>query len=155
GLVPECLGEKDVRLIASLRAERTEAESMLLALGAEWANGREVSWKGVLGEGCRRVELPTYAWQRERYWIESTSSRSRVGESTGHPLLGVRLAQAGAEARYESVLSRWEHGFLYEHRVGGKALMPAAGLAELVRAAAEHVCEGEAVEMVSLAFQAP
>jgi acyl transferase domain-containing protein len=44
---------------------------------------------------------------------------------------------------------------LYEHRVGDHALMPGAGLAELVRAAAEHAYEGEAAEVVSLVLQAP
>src|SRR5262249_4695624 len=102
GLVPECLGGNEATLIASLRAERSEAVSILCALGAYFARGKGVKWTGVFPEGGRRVQLPTYAWQRERYWIESRPSQARAGEPTGHPLLGVRLSQAGAEARYES-----------------------------------------------------
>jgi acyl transferase domain-containing protein len=79
---------------------------------------------------------------------------ARAGEATGHPLLGVRLSLAGVEAVYESVLSRADHSWLYDHRVGGAALMPGAGLGELVRAAGEHRF-GEPVEVVSLVLQSP
>src|SRR5262249_4961541 len=96
-----------------------------------------------------------YPWQRERYWIEVSSSRARSGDTTGHPLLGVRVRQAGEEARYESVLTRSEHGWIYDHQVLGQALLPGGGVGELVRAAAEHLYEGEAAEVVSLALQAP
>jgi NADPH:quinone reductase-like Zn-dependent oxidoreductase/acyl carrier protein len=101
------------------------------------------------------VELPTHPWQRQRYWIASPALQARAGEATGHPLLGVRVSLAGAEAMYEAMLSRAEHSWLYDHRVGDAALMPGAGLGELVRAAGEHRFGGAAVEVLSLVLQAP
>ena len=156
GLVPACLpaGAKDPVLVASLRPERAESAAALEALGSHFAQGGRVEWNGVFPSGGSRVELPTYAWQRQRYWIEQPL-QAQAGEATGHPLLGVRVSFAGGAVVYEAVLSRAEHSWLYDHRVGELALMPGAGVAELVRAAGEHRFDGDAVEVVSLVLQAP
>ena len=155
-LVPaleELRGEKPIGIVSSLQREKDERASLLASLGELFVRGHEVSWPGVFPQGGRRVELPTYPWQRQRYWIEAKTSSAK-GEATGHPLLEVRLSQPGTEARYESVLNKAEHGWAYEHRVGGRALMPGTGLAEILRAAAENLYETEA-EVISLAFEAP
>ncbi|GAA2247523.1 hypothetical protein GCM10010232_38440 [Streptomyces amakusaensis] len=52
-----------------LRRDRNERETALAALGRLWAAGAEIDWPAVLPAG-RRVALPTYAFQRERYWPE-------------------------------------------------------------------------------------
>ncbi|HVR07471.1 MAG TPA: SDR family NAD(P)-dependent oxidoreductase, partial [Thermoanaerobaculia bacterium] len=156
GLVAESLpaGAPEPVLVASLRPERSERAAALAALGSHYAHGGRVDWAGVFAPGSRRVDLPTYAWQRQRYWIETSVVGTRGGEPTGHPLLGVRVPMAGAEAAYESVLSRSSHAWLYEHRVGASAVMPGAGVGELVRAAGEDQL-GSAVEVLSLVLQAP
>ena len=71
GLVPSCLGDAEVSLLSTLRAGRPESESALEALGGYFVGGGQVDWSGVFPRGGRRVELPTYAWQRERYWVEA------------------------------------------------------------------------------------
>ncbi|MDG5809466.1 SDR family NAD(P)-dependent oxidoreductase, partial [Streptomyces ossamyceticus] len=50
-----------------MRRDRDEAGTVLAALAALWTTGAEIDWRSVLPHG-RRVELPTYAFQRERYW---------------------------------------------------------------------------------------
>ncbi|RKG93765.1 type I polyketide synthase [Corallococcus terminator] len=70
GLVTASLPQEQLALVASLRTGRDEAASMLDALGALWCAGFQVDWAGVLGAGGRRVSLPNYPWQRERYWLE-------------------------------------------------------------------------------------
>ncbi|MEU7039144.1 type I polyketide synthase, partial [Streptomyces sp. NPDC046237] len=52
-----------------LRKDRGEQEAGLAALGRLWVSGADVDWTAVLPEG-RRVDLPTYPFQRERYWPE-------------------------------------------------------------------------------------
>jgi acyl transferase domain-containing protein/NAD(P)-dependent dehydrogenase (short-subunit alcohol dehydrogenase family)/acyl carrier protein len=156
GLVPSCLAEpSDVALVTSLRSERSESETVLEALGALYASGVNVEWKGVFPEGGRGGSLPTYPWQRQRYWLEPRTTESRAGEPTGHPLLGVRVSMPGVDSVYEAVWSRAEAGWLYDHVVSGRVLMPGAGLAEVIRAAGEHRFEGEAVEVRSVVFQSP
>ncbi|WP_438827426.1 type I polyketide synthase, partial [Streptomyces otsuchiensis] len=53
-----------------LRKDRDDTATALTALARLWASGAEVDWRSLLPEG-RRVELPTYAFQRERYWPEA------------------------------------------------------------------------------------
>ncbi|WP_315730367.1 MULTISPECIES: polyketide synthase dehydratase domain-containing protein, partial [unclassified Bradyrhizobium] len=113
--------------------------------------------KGVFPSGGARVELPTYPWQRQRYWMELSTLTPRAGQAKAtkcHPLLGLRVPLACAGAVYETVLSRTEQSWLYDHRVGGHALLPGAGVAELVRAAGEHSF-GEPAEVLSLMLQSP
>ncbi|WP_258038847.1 type I polyketide synthase, partial [Streptomyces sp. SM12] len=53
-----------------LRKDRDDTATALTALARLWASGAEMDWRSLLPEG-RRVELPTYAFQRERYWPEA------------------------------------------------------------------------------------
>jgi acyl transferase domain-containing protein/NADPH-dependent curcumin reductase CurA/acyl carrier protein len=144
-------------LLASLRPPRPESEAVLEALGGQYAQGGIVDWKGVFPRGMPRVELPTYAWQRTRHWIASARSLAgaRGGEVTGHPLLGVRVSMAGSSAVYETSLSLRDQAWLGDHRVAGHVVVPAAGLGELIRAAAEHAFDGAPADVSSLVLQAP
>jgi acyl transferase domain-containing protein/surfactin synthase thioesterase subunit len=137
-LVAASLSGLDALLLTSGRAGGLETEAALLALAAWAAHGGDLDWKGVFPSRGRRVELPTYPWQRQRYWIEpSVSPLSGHGTPTGHPLLGVRVALAGVEAVYESVVSIKQPGWLGDHRIGRRLVLPAAALLELIRAAAD------------------
>ncbi|HEX4420879.1 MAG TPA: SDR family NAD(P)-dependent oxidoreductase, partial [Kofleriaceae bacterium] len=82
GLVPDCVPDGHPVLVASVKAGRDEAQGALEALGAVWAAGGDVAWAGVFGDGAARVDLPTYPWQRRRYWFES---RAR-GSSSDDPI---------------------------------------------------------------------
>ncbi|WEQ57356.1 polyketide synthase dehydratase domain-containing protein [Komagataeibacter nataicola] len=153
GLVPACLPETaEPVLAASLRPDRSEPAGVLAALGARYARGGRVEWRELFPQGRRPVALPTYPWQRQRYWV--AAAQQQVGQTTGHPLLGMRMPVAGA-AVYESVLSAAEQPWLYDHRVGVSALMPGAGIAELVRAAGEDWFDDPAVEISSLVLRSP
>ena len=64
------------------------------AAGALWANGVTLDWPGVQGGTAGPLALPTYPWQRERYWIEALAGRADDGR-------GARVAPAdGAAWRY-------------------------------------------------------
>jgi acyl transferase domain-containing protein len=86
GLVPSCLpsdkAEEGV-LLASLRAERSEVEAVLEALGGYWVHGGAVDWQGVFPAGGRRVELPTYAWQRVRFWVDAPGPQGELERRRG------------------------------------------------------------------------
>ncbi|HEX4418847.1 MAG TPA: type I polyketide synthase, partial [Kofleriaceae bacterium] len=70
GLVESCLPGEAPVVVRAMRAGRDEAASALEGLGAYWVNGNKVAWKAVFPAECRRVELPTYAFQREPYWVD-------------------------------------------------------------------------------------
>ncbi len=154
GLVRGCLGEAAVQLFPSLRSGRSESEAVLEALGGWFAGGGRVSWDAVLAPGARRLALPTYPWQRERYWVESSGGHATGGRATGHPLLGMRIGSAG-EALYETLLSASEPSWLGDHRVGDLIVVAGAAVAELVRAAGEDHGGGAPCQVTGLVLQAP
>lgn len=105
GMVGECLGEDGVDgalLAPVLRAGRDEVRTALECLAHVDCDGLDADWQALLA-GARRVRLPTYAFQRERYWIEAST---QTGDSTvagqtpaGHPLLASIVALAGTGMR--------------------------------------------------------
>ena len=81
GLVQACLPDAEPLLLASLRGGHDEPARVLDALGGLWAAGGPVHWAGVFPAGGRRVPLPTYPWQRERYWIDVAPGDRRLTAS--------------------------------------------------------------------------
>ena len=68
------------------RARGEEAErGMVACLGEMWARGVGVKWGGMYaGEERRRVELPTYEFERERYWVEARRNGSNEEREEGN-----------------------------------------------------------------------
>ncbi|MFD8518336.1 type I polyketide synthase, partial [Streptomyces antimycoticus] len=58
-------------VLASLRRDDGGLVRFLGALAEAYAHGVEVDWLPLF-PGARRVDLPTYAFQRERYWLDAT-----------------------------------------------------------------------------------
>ncbi|WP_157530957.1 type I polyketide synthase, partial [Microtetraspora niveoalba] len=126
-----------------LRRDRDEAETALAALGRLWTVGGDLDWTSVLPTG-RRVELPTYAFQRERYWPEPAAVTGDVGAvglaAAGHPLLGAAVALAGEGAvLMTGRLSLATHSWLADHAIHGQVLVPGTALVEMALRAGEQV----------------
>ena len=151
GLVPECWEQREPRLIASLAAERPETESMLAALGEWYVAGGEPDWSGVFADGGRRVELPTYPWQRRRYWFDAAPRHASADE---HPLLGRRVDAFSGHVLFTKELSADSPSYLADHQVHGTPILPAAAYLEMAIAAAQEYLEVEVVELSDVAFVA-
>ncbi|MFF3489277.1 type I polyketide synthase, partial [Streptomyces sp. NPDC002701] len=156
GMARESAGE-DAVLVPLLRKDRDEESATLDALGRLHTTGVTVDWTAVLdGTGARLTDLPTYAFQHERYWPVPTLSAAGDVESAGlraagHPLLSaaVELFDTGA-LLLTTRLSLRTHPWLAEHVVMGDALLPGTAFVELaVRAGDEVGCER--VEELTLA----
>jgi acyl transferase domain-containing protein/acyl carrier protein len=124
---------------ASLRRGKSERETMLNAAAALHAVGHSLDMEAVLGLG-EVVDLPRYPWQRKRFWLRPTPAPVDLGRpaatTAAHPLLGVRVASAASVARVHQ--GQWtvdSAGGLRDHRIGGRLLMPAAAMLEILHAA--------------------
>lgn len=73
------VGGKRIRPISCLpgpRRELSSAETVARALGSAWVAGVAIDWDGYhAGESRSRVRLPTYPFQRKRFWADAASSR--------------------------------------------------------------------------------
>ncbi|WP_299537467.1 type I polyketide synthase [uncultured Streptomyces sp.] len=72
----------DTAAVAVLRSGRHEPTAVLAAVGRAHARGADVDWTAVLGHGRRRVALPTYPFERTRYWPEPAPATATAGEDT-------------------------------------------------------------------------
>ncbi|HWX88436.1 MAG TPA: SDR family NAD(P)-dependent oxidoreductase, partial [Solirubrobacteraceae bacterium] len=120
-----------------LRRGRPELDALHRGLAEVWVRGAYVSWAEVCGQaGAREVELPSYAFQREHYWIDAptpgTDASAAGQQPAAHPLLGAAVALAGREGwLFTGRLSVAEHPWLSEHTVSGSVVVPATAFLEL------------------------
>ncbi len=145
--------------LGSLRRGEGGPSRFLRSLGEAWVRGAPVEWGAVFdGAAARPVRLPTYAFQRRRYWLQA--AERGVGDlaaagllPTGHPLLGAAVALADGGGRlFTGRLSLQTHPWLADHAVMGTVLLPGTAFLDLALYAGGQV-ECELVE--DLALQAP
>ncbi|MGW7825282.1 acyltransferase domain-containing protein, partial [Streptomyces puniciscabiei] len=135
-----------------LRRDRDERETTLAAVAELFVRGTPVDWAAVFaGTGAREVPLPTYAFQRHRYWLEAprtTLDAAGLGLRPGrHPLLGAAVSIADTDTMLLTArLSVADQPWLADHVVAGTVIVPGTALLELALAAGEradcdHVAE--------------
>jgi len=134
--------------LASLRRQEPEKPTLLQTLGELYVAGCPVAWQR-LAEGGRFVALPGYPWQRERFWLEPTPRAGRRGGST-HPLLAEGIRSATGHQVWEAEVGTSLQPYLADHRVLGRAVLPAAAFLEMARAAAEAFGPGAVLEDFAL-----
>ena len=138
-----------VAAVPVLRGERPEVPAFLGALAELWTQGIDVDWAASSrGADARRVDLPTYAFQRERYWLDvptrGAGDMGAVGQArSDHPLLGAAVALADDGGwLFTGRISLSTHAWLADHAVLGVALLPGTALVELALHAGGRVgCE--------------
>ncbi|MGH3875475.1 MAG: SDR family NAD(P)-dependent oxidoreductase [Actinophytocola sp.] len=128
--------------VPAQRRNRDEAAAVTEAVGRLYARGVPLDLAGLF-PGAGRVDLPTYAFQRTRYWLitpDAAGSPTGLGlHATDHPLLGAALGLADSDrVVLTGRLSLRDHGWLADHAVLGTVILPGTAFVELARQAAEH-----------------
>ncbi|MCV7101033.1 type I polyketide synthase, partial [Mycobacterium palustre] len=132
--------------VVSMAKGRPEVDSLLSAAGKLFVTGIGVDWSAAFaGLAARRIPLPTYAFQRRRYWLPAESvGSSDVGAAglagAGHALLGavVERPDSGGvvlTGRLSAAAQPW----LADHAVAGTVLFPGTGFVELMLRAGDEV----------------
>ncbi|HVR05404.1 MAG TPA: type I polyketide synthase, partial [Solirubrobacteraceae bacterium] len=127
----EAGGAARAAVLGTLRRDDGGPRRLLLSLGEAWTRGVAVNWRVLFaGTGARRVALPTYAFQRERFWLDGGAAGAGEVEAAGldaaeHPLLGAAVQLAGgAGMLFAGSLSLRTHPWLADHAVLGTPLLP-------------------------------
>jgi phthiocerol/phenolphthiocerol synthesis type-I polyketide synthase C len=116
--------------------------------------GADVDWQALFPWKGEHTPLPTYPWQRERYWHAVTAqSPSLLTRVRAHPLLG--YAQRQHEGVWENHLDTQQYPMLADHVVGDAIVFPGTGYAELALAAALQSQPGEYADIEELEIHAP
>ncbi|QUQ65444.1 type I polyketide synthase [Kutzneria sp. CA-103260] len=156
-LGPDCVDGRGHGFVPLLRRNRDDGHEVIVALAAAHVRGVSVDWQTFYaGTGARRVDLPTYPFQHERYWL----NQPRLDDPTsmglakaGHPLLGaaIELPESGG-CVFTATLSTQTSPWLADHDVAGSVLFPGTGFVELAGYAGDHVgCPA----IVDLTIEAP
>ncbi|MER7722313.1 SDR family NAD(P)-dependent oxidoreductase, partial [Streptomyces flaveolus] len=148
-----------VTAVGSLRRGEGGLERFLTSAAEAFVAGAAVDWARVFtGTGARRIDLPTYAFQHQHFWLKPPTSR--VGDvaavglgSADHPLLGAVVSLADAYGLVlTGRLSLAAHPWLADHLVLGNVVVPGTAFVELALRAAD-AAGGRVVEELTL--QAP
>nr|AXL05572.1 beta-ketoacyl synthase [uncultured bacterium] len=135
-----------VIVAGSLRRDDGGLRRFLTSVAELFVRGVPVDWSPALPATTGRVDLPTYAFDRQHYWLqpaESATDAESLGQvAADHPLLGAMVPLPQSDGLVFT--SRWSltsHPWLADHAIGGAVLVPASGLVELaVRAGDEAGC---------------
>ncbi len=131
------VGAGGVLVVGSLRRGEGGLARFLRSASEIWIHGTEVDWGKVLeGSGAVRVGLPTYAFQRERYWLNvarGTGDAAALGQASAeHPLLSAAVPRAEDRGViFTGSLSPESHPWLADHAVMGTIILPGTAFVEL------------------------
>ena len=147
--------EPDAAFVPFGRRDRDEVRTALAALGRLHTRGA-AKLDRVLGDGPVRLDLPTYAFQHKRFWLDATPSSdvTSVGQQPlPHPMLGAVVPLSGSDTTVlTGRLSAGSVPWLADHVVKGAILVPGTGFVELAIAAGDQVGHSTVEE---LTLQAP
>ncbi|WP_053930240.1 type I polyketide synthase [Streptomyces sp. NRRL S-4] len=137
-MVQDCLSDvaETVAAVPTLRRDRPEPQAVVSALAQLHVRGVPVDWAALFeGSGSLRVDLPTYAFQHRRYWLNpagATPDAAAAGlTDAGHPLLRGTVTLPDSDGVLATGrLSVSTHGWLADHIVGGQVLVPGTALVE-------------------------
>ncbi|MBZ6477419.1 type I polyketide synthase, partial [Streptomyces griseocarneus] len=138
--------------VPALRAERAEDVAITAAIARLHVRGIAVDWAEVFaGRGAHRVDMPTYSFQRSRYWLANpaaTTDPVAIGlADAGHPMLGATVGLPDGGMVLTGRLSLTTHPWLADHAVSGVVLVPGTAFVELALRAADEAGRGGVEEL--------
>ncbi|MGW0737868.1 SDR family NAD(P)-dependent oxidoreductase, partial [Streptomyces sp. NPDC002851] len=135
-------------VVGSLARERGDGAQLLRSLAALHCEGHPVDLSVLFPGAAAPADLPTYAFQRQRYWPgPAASAGGGAGDAgslglvaSGHPWLGAATAMAdGAGHLLTGRISLADQPWLADHAIAGTVLVPGTGLLDMALAAARAV----------------
>ncbi|MEU2064040.1 beta-ketoacyl synthase N-terminal-like domain-containing protein, partial [Streptomyces sp. NPDC013455] len=129
--------------IGTLRRHDNDTERLLTALAQAHTTGHTVTWTAHHTRPTPHLDLPTYPFQRTRYWLDAQPGAGDLAaagvQASEHPLLGALVELADGDAVvFTGRLSLATHPWLADHSVAGTVLLPGAALLEMALHAGER-----------------
>ncbi|NEO58120.1 MAG: AMP-binding protein [Okeania sp. SIO3B5] len=158
----------DLLWLPSLDGKESERKVILQSLAKLYENGAEIDWNGFeQGYTHHRVSLPTYPFQRQRYWLESpleVSTKNRLQNQINplsfsslshslHPLLGNRFPSAIKTLIFQSSFSLESLEWLKEHQVQDSLILPASAYVEMAVAVGRQRLKSHLITLENITFE--
>ncbi|MCV7067233.1 SDR family NAD(P)-dependent oxidoreductase [Mycolicibacterium farcinogenes] len=124
------------RAIVSLRKGVADRRQIADALAAAYVGGHRPDFAALYGQAHRRVELPTYPFQRRRFWPKGAAmTGTDLHGAAGTGILGSGKDLASGDSVYTSRLSVKSQPWLSDHVIYGTVVVPGATYAAMALAA--------------------
>jgi NADPH:quinone reductase-like Zn-dependent oxidoreductase/acyl carrier protein len=138
-----CLPDHRALWAASLRRNQEDWQTLLDSLGLLYTGGVAIDWRGFDSNYHRRkLTLPTYPFQRQRYWTSAKKSQRGTAlplVDTAHPLLGQQVRSPAVHGKlFANRINIDDLPWLADHSVSGMDVFPATAYIEMAMAAAKQ-----------------
>ncbi|MGW2114329.1 type I polyketide synthase [Streptomyces zhihengii] len=158
-LARRCLNADDHAWLASLRRRDSSAGTTLDALAGYYAAGLTVSWADYHADrpAAVKTSLPTYPFQRKRFWLPSTGPRrtGAAGASARHLLLGTEERFASGVREFTAEFTSEDLGALSDLGDGERTTLPTGAYVDLFLALQDAVAGHTRAAVRDLRFLAP
>jgi acyl transferase domain-containing protein/NADP-dependent 3-hydroxy acid dehydrogenase YdfG len=134
----------EASVVGSLRRQEGGWDRLAASFGEAWVAGAPIGWRTLLGPPSTPVDLPTYPFQRRRYWLQPQQGGGNVAaaglDAVDHPFAGAVVAAAeGDGCVLTGRLSLAAQPWLADHRVLGTCPLPGTAFVELAVLAGDQV----------------
>ncbi len=150
-------GAGSVRVLAAQRPQQPGRRGLLAVLAEAWVLGVDVDLAACNhGRGGARVTLPSYPFQRRRFWLDKSAAAPAAGAM--HALLGERRESsllAPGQTLFAGALSAASPPWLADHKALGHVLLPAAAMIEMALAAETLAGTPLPVAVTGMSLRAP
>jgi acyl transferase domain-containing protein/acyl carrier protein len=162
--IRQCLSHlhRDGVTLGSLRRDEPERRSMMSTLARLYAIGKPVDWSRLYSTGVECLSLPTYPWQRERFWFDDGGADKPAPDLRGrvkakNPLIGehVRPESSGPAIHvWQREIGLNVFPFLKDYRVRGESVLSGSACLEMaLEAGNEALGEGSLFTLEHLRFE--
>ncbi|MCF4969009.1 type I polyketide synthase, partial [Nostoc sp. CMAA1605] len=129
---------KEILWLPSIVPGQDEQAQIYRSLATLFVNGYSTEWTEVFKQG-KRISLPTYPFQRERYWLSNSQFSVSDIKTQLHPFIREVKKLATGEIIVEGEISSEYPDYLEGHKVLGKILFPATGFIEAILVASQQI----------------
>jgi amino acid adenylation domain-containing protein len=141
----------------------TGSGESLSDLAKLYQKGAALDWQAFYrNTPLHRIPLPTYPFQRQRYWIDPDQAsltsvfRQDMESSKGHPIAGTQYYVAGSKnIHFQSKISREYPIWLKDHLIHQTVILPGTAYLEMAIAAGTTISESKDIELKDVIFQQP
>ena len=156
GLGRECLPGSDALWLPSLRARRDDWTQLLDSVAELWAHGGEIDWAGFdRGYARRKLPLPTYPFERRRFWFPGGAAGSPRLTGALRPLVeSLTRSPLVKETVASTTLGIAAQPYLADHKVHDQVVAPGATYLSMLASAAE-LMDWPACRIEDVYFLAP
>lgn len=153
--------QTDVICCPSLSSKGTDWQQVLRSLSQLYVNGIDIDWKAFnQGYSYSKVTLPSYPFQRRRYWIDppvrtvpvSATPVSTRGVGDDRSLLGCRIPSPLKQVLFQSKIGENNPEFLADHRIYQRSVLPATAYLEIALSAAQALHENSNLYLENITF---